>query len=165
VPGVPDFAEVSPTLYRGAQPTSEGLRELAKRGIAIVVDVRGTRRGDEEKKVHQLGMQYLSIPWHCPFPRDDVFARFLKLIRDNPGKKIFVHCRLGDDRNGMMIAAYRMAEQGWSAKDAMEEMKAFGFARWHHVICPGLASYEKSFPQRLRTSAALAEFRVESQTK
>jgi len=67
---------------------------------------------------------------------------------------VFVHCRLGDDRSGMMIAAYRMAAQGWSADDAMLEMKYFGFTRAHYFICPRLSSYEHSFPERLKNNPA-----------
>jgi len=150
--GVTDFAEVTPDLYGGAQPSHDGLVALTKMGIDVVVDLRGTRRKDEERDVHSLGMKYLSIPWHCPFPRDDIFARFLKVIKVNPGKKVFVHCRLGDDRGGMMIAAYRMAAQGWSAKEAREEMEQFGFGWSHHLICPELARYESDFPEHLRTN-------------
>jgi len=62
--------------------------------------------------VRRHGMQYVAIPWHCPFPRDETFARFLRLMRDNPNKKVFVHCRLGDDRTGMMIAPIE-----WRRKD------------------------------------------------
>jgi protein tyrosine phosphatase (PTP) superfamily phosphohydrolase (DUF442 family) len=150
--GVPGFSEVTPRLYRGGQPTHAGFEGLAKKGIDIVVDVRGTKRDGEGREVNRLGMKYVSIPWHCPFPRDEVFARFLRLIKENPGKKIFVHCRLGDDRGGMMIASYRMAADGWSAKEAMAEMKAFGFSRSHHFICPGLARYGAHFPEHLRTN-------------
>jgi hypothetical protein len=39
-------------------------------------------------------------------------------------------------------------------------MRKFGFTRSHHYICPGLASYEKHFPERLKESAALAEERA-----
>ena len=148
--GVGDFAEVTPTLYRGAQPSHAGFKSLAKMGIGIVVDVRGTKRNGEGREVKRLGMKYVSIPWHCPFPRDEVFARFLQVIKGNPGKKVFVHCRLGDDRGGMMVAAYRMALEGWSAHEARKEMEQFGFARSHHLICPGLARYERDFPEHLR---------------
>jgi hypothetical protein len=54
----------------------------------------------------------------------------------------------------MMIAAYRMAEQGWTAEEAMQEMKAEGFTASHHFICPGLARYEKSFPRRYKNNPA-----------
>jgi protein tyrosine phosphatase (PTP) superfamily phosphohydrolase (DUF442 family) len=159
IAGVPNAGEVTPTLYRGGQPSTAGFKALAKIGINIVVDLRGSRK-DENELVTKLGMQYVSIPWHCPFPKDDVFARFLTLMRKNPGKKVFVHCRLGDDRTGMNIAAYRMAEQGWSAMQAMQEMEAFGFTLPHHFICPSLSSYEETFPRRFSTSPAFESLRV-----
>jgi len=155
--GIPNFGEVTPNLYRGAQPSNEGLEALKKLGINVVVDLRGGKNKDEESAVAKLGMQYISIPSHCPFPQDDPFAKFLRVLRENPDKKVFVHCRLGDDRTGMSVAAYRMAEQGWSANEAMKEMKTFGFSGVHHAMCPGLADYEASFPERLKTSRAFKE--------
>jgi tyrosine-protein phosphatase SIW14 len=151
--GVPNFGKVTPTLYRGGLPSSTGFKALAGMGVKIVVDTHAASPS-EEKEVKKLGMQYVAIPWHCPNPKDEVFARFLKLLHENKGKKIFVHCRLGDDRTGMMTAAYRIAEEGWSADEAMLEMKAFGFSTVHHFMCPGLASYEKEFPDRLKTNPA-----------
>jgi protein tyrosine phosphatase (PTP) superfamily phosphohydrolase (DUF442 family) len=154
--GLPVFAQVTPTLYRGAQPTEEGFRNLAKMGVKIVIDQRGSR-DKEREQVTKLGMQYVAIPWHCPFPEDTVFARFLKLLRDNPDTKVFVHCLSGQDRTGMQIAAYRMAEQGWSAQEAKQEMEAFGFSRIHSWRCPSLSSYEERFPQRLTESPAFQD--------
>jgi tyrosine-protein phosphatase SIW14 len=154
IKGVSNFGEVTPTLFRGAQPNRQGFEALAKHGIDIVVDTRGNRGNSEGKEVRRLGMRYVAIPWHCPFPRDEAFARFLKLLRENPAKKIFVHCRLGDDRTGMMIAAYRMAAEGWTADEAMHEMQAFGFSGAHHLICPTLASYERNFPKHLKSDPA-----------
>ncbi|MFY9672853.1 MAG: tyrosine-protein phosphatase [Terriglobales bacterium] len=155
VDGISNFGEVTPGLFRGGQPTVKGLKELKKLGVDIIVDTRSgrTTHDSESKMVSKLGIKYVPIPWHCPFPHDEPFAEFLRLVRDNPEKKIFVHCRLGDDRTGMMIAAYRMAE-GWSANDAMLEMEDFGFTGVHHLICPRLASYERSFPKRLKSDSA-----------
>jgi len=158
IKGVSNAAEVTPRLYRGAQPTAQGFETLANMGINIVVDLRGSRN-DERELVNKLGMQYVSIPWHCPFPHDDVFARFLTLLRQTPTQKVFVHCRLGDDRAGMTIAAYRMAEQGWTAQEAKQEMEAYGFSSSHHIICPGLSSYEASFPRRFRTDPVFSSLR------
>jgi hypothetical protein len=110
-------------------------------------------------------MEYVTIPWHCPFPKDENFAKFLRVIQKNPGKKIFAHCRLGDDRTGMMIAAYRMGLEGWSAEDAMIEMQQFGFGGTHHFICPGLASYGKNFPERFKKNAAFAEVRAHGESR
>lgn len=150
--GLLNFAEVSPMLYRGGQPGADGLKTLKEMGIGIVVDMRGSRSPHEEAAVEELGMRYVSIPWHCPFPSDKKFAKFLKLIHDNPGTKIFVHCRLGDDRTGMAIAIYRMADEGWSSDEALKEMKEFGYRGWHRAICPLLVEYEKHFPQHLKAN-------------
>jgi tyrosine-protein phosphatase SIW14 len=156
---LPNFGEATTTLYRGGQPSKSGFRVLANMGINIVVDLRGSR-DSERKIVTHLGMQYVALPWHCSFPKDKIFAQFLTLLRENPGKKIFVHCRLGDDRTGMMIASYRMAEEGWSAEKAEKEMEKFGFSFTHRrLICPGLSSYEEKFPQHFKTSPAFRDLR------
>jgi tyrosine-protein phosphatase SIW14 len=152
--GVGNFGEVSPTLYRGGQPSPQGLEELAKMGVNIVVDVRLSGRDKERKAVTKQGMQFVELPWHCLFPKDDPFVRFLALLRDNPGKKVFVHCRYGDDRTGMMIAAYRMSVEGWTPEEARQEMEKFGF---HRMICPSLGPYEKKFPERVRNNPAFQD--------
>jgi tyrosine-protein phosphatase SIW14 len=156
---IPDFAGITSALYRGGQPRKHGFEALAKMGIQIVVDLRGDRDG-ERTEVTSLGMQYLSMHWQCSFPKDRIFADFLTLIQKNPGKKIFVHCRVGDDRTGMMVAAYRMAEEGWTAKQAMEEMTKYGFSFAHsRLICPRLSEYEEHFPERFATKPEFEELR------
>jgi len=158
--GLLNFAEVSPNLYRGGQPGADGLKALKKMGVGIVIDMRGGKSFHEQAAVSELGMRYIPIPWHCPFPSDKTFADFLRVIHDNPDTKIFVHCRLGDDRTGMAIAAYRMAEEGWSAEEALKEMEEFGFRGVHHAICPTLKFYEKQFPKHLKTNPVLKELQT-----
>lgn len=163
-PGVANFGEVTPTLYRGAQPTPEGFETLRKMGIAIVVDLRDGGEGKrEEKQVTREGMKFVAIPWECSNPKDDYFAKFLAIVRDNPEKKVFVHCHVGVDRTGMMIAAYRMSEQGWTADEALREMRAFGFSTWHRMMCAGLSSYEQRFPSVVSVSPAFRNLRTAEQ--
>lgn len=164
VNGLPNLGEVTPTLYRGAQPTKEGFEQLAKMHVAIVVDLRGNRE-DERETVTALGMKYVPIPWFCMRPTDAVIAQFLGLLRDNPRKRIFVHCNTGIDRTGMMIAAYRMADERWTAAEAMKEMKAFGFSRFHQTICWGLSSYERGFPQQLASDPVFRSDRADDETR
>lgn len=152
--GIPNFAEVTPNLYRGGQPSADGLAALKDLGVDVIVDLRGSASDSERDAVTKLGMQYVSIPSHCPFPRDKPWARFLQVMRENHNKKVFVHCRLGDDRTGLAIASYRIADEGWSTDEALNEMKEFGFTGVHHVICPGLAEYIGRFPERLKSSPA-----------
>lgn len=156
---LPNFGEATTTLYRGGQPSKTGFQMLAKMGVNIVVDLRGDRES-ERKIVNGLGMQYVPMPWQCSFPKDRTFAEFLTFLRKNRGKKVFVHCRLGDDRTSMMIASYRMAEEGWSAEGAEKEMEKYGFSFVHRwMICPRLLSYEGQFPQRFKTSPEFRDLR------
>jgi protein tyrosine/serine phosphatase len=161
VSGLPNLGEVTPTLYRGAQPTEKGFENLAKMGIGIVVDLRDGNEGKfEEKEVTQSGMEFVAIPWRCSSPKDDDFAKFLMVVRDNPDKKVFVHCHMGVDRTGMMVAAYRMNEQDWTAAEALQEMRAFGFSPLHEtVLCNGLSSYEQRFPTVVTSSPAFQNLR------
>jgi tyrosine-protein phosphatase SIW14 len=162
--GLQNFAQITPTLYRGGRPTEEGLACLQKMGVTIVISLEGKYKV-LRKPVERLGMQYVSMFWECSFPRDEIFAKFLQLLRDNPGKKVFVYCHYGDDRTGMMIAAYRMAEQGWSAEEAKEEMKDFGFDFFHRRICTGLSDYEEHFPRHWREGHAFEKLRSTSPTQ
>ncbi|MGH9516221.1 MAG: fused DSP-PTPase phosphatase/NAD kinase-like protein [Terriglobales bacterium] len=157
--GVSNFGEVTPHLFRGGQPKLAGYEHLKQMGIDIVVDLRLSGKGNEKKDVNQAGMKFVSLKWHCMFPHDEVFAKFLKLLRDNPDKKIFVHCHYGDDRTGMMIAAYRMANEGWTPAEARKEMDKFGF---HRLVCPRLGPYEKSFPEHLKNGSAFKSWRNHS---
>jgi len=161
VAGVPNLGEVTPNLFRGAQPTHKGFENLSRMGVAIIVDLRDHGQGKgEEKEVTSLGMKFVGIPWRCTSPKDGYFAKFLTVLDDNPSKKIFVHCHMGVDRTGMMIASYRMAEQGWTAAEALREMRAFGFSMFHQLVCSGLGSYEQRFPTVVNSSPAFQTLRV-----
>ena len=160
--GVSNFGEVTPKLCRGGQPKGTGYANLKKMGVDIVVDLRLSGKHAENQNVTKAGMQFVSIPWHCLYPRDVLFAKFLTLLRENPNKKVFVHCRYGDDRTGMMIAAYRMAVEAWPPDEAAEEMRKFGF---HRLLCPSLEPYEKHFPERLQKSPDFRAWRSAAGTR
>src|SRR5713101_1787202 len=62
---LPNFQKVNDHVYRGAQPTDDGFRELAQLGIKTVIDLRQIgehSQADEQKLVTSLGMRYVSIP-------------------------------------------------------------------------------------------------------
>jgi protein tyrosine/serine phosphatase len=144
--GVPNAGKISEMLLRGAQPSAQGLAELKKLGVTTIVDLRGNRGpvARERAEVEALGMRFVGIPvsgWSAP--SNAQVAEFLKLFRDDPQQKIFVHCYFGQDRSGVMVAAYRIAQQNWTADQAVAEMDSFGF---HAHLYPGMKSYVRKFP-------------------
>ena len=158
--GLPNFGEVTPNLFGEGSPELMGSKTLKEMGVSIVVDMRsGPERSRENSGRRNWGCSTFRFHGIVPFPTDEAFAQFLKVVEENPQKKIFVHCRLGDDRTGMAVAAYRMADEGWSAEEALDEMEKFGFDWKHHMICPTLERYERSFPERLKKSEAFKDSR------
>ena len=162
VPGIPDFGKVNDFLYRGAQPRDDGVEELKKFGIDTIVDLRGKLHGvieNERQHAESLGIRFINLPgsgWATP--KDDEIAQFLALIRERPRRKIFIHCWLGGDRSGMFIAAYRIAFEGWSPEQSIQEMRSFHYLHFWH---PNMARWVERFPDRLAQSPTLASFRPE----
>ena len=160
VSGVKNFGKVNEYLYRGAQPKEEGIEQLKKLGIDTIVDLRGERHGLMEKErahAESLGMRLVSIPgtgWTAP--RDEQVARFFALVSETPRRKIFIHCWFGGDRDGMFVAAYRIAFDGWTAEEAVGEMQAFHYKEFLH---PNMKWYVRKFPERLAKSPVLAPYR------
>lgn len=160
VPSIPDFGKVNDFLYRGAQPKEGGVEQLRKFGIDTIVDLRGELRGlieNERQRGESLGMRFINLPgsgWAAP--KDEEIAKFFSLVRERPKRKIFIHCWLGGDRSGMFIAAYRIAFDGWTAQQAIDEMRAFHYLEFWH---PNMKRYVEEFPERLAHSPQLAPFR------
>jgi tyrosine-protein phosphatase SIW14 len=160
VPAIPDFGKVNDFLYRGGQPKDGGLEELKKLHVDTIVDLRGELHGvieSERRGAETLGMRFLNLPgsgWKSP--KDEEIAQFFALILERPRRRIFIHCWLGGDRSGMFIAAYRIAFEGWSAQQAIEEMRAFHYLHFWH---PNMGRWVRKFPERLAHSPELAAYR------
>ena len=130
--GVPNFQRVSDRLYRGGQPTPEGLVALKQLGIRTVVDLRD-RTGmpsAERKQALALGLHYHRIPLGkvLGFARGTM-DRILRILGDPESGPVYVHCRRGCDRTGAVIACHRIANEGWTAEEAIAEARKFGMAK------------------------------------
>ena len=137
-PGLSNAYQISPFLYRGAQPKPEGYKSLADMGIKAVISFR-TKAPDTEL-LNKLGLKSYHIPIDT-FKFNDEHARtFLKIISEQEGP-IYIHCFHGSDRTGTMTALYRIVHQKWSREKALAEMrsKKFGF----HKMFRNLVKYIK----------------------
>src|SRR5215469_2792638 len=64
--GVPNFYQVTPNLYRGAQPTADGMKKLQALGVRFIVSLRLLR--SDEHAVYGTGLKRLSLgmtPFHA----------------------------------------------------------------------------------------------------
>lgn len=152
--GVRNFGRVNAHLYRGAQPSETGYAALKAIGVDTVLRLSLADEGgvEEEKDVTALGMRYVSIPTTTARPpTDDQARRFLTFVRDNPDRVIFVHCKWGADRTGVMIALWRITNDHWPVARAIDEMNAF---HYHEMFLPHLQRYVEAFdPARVLAQA------------
>jgi protein tyrosine phosphatase (PTP) superfamily phosphohydrolase (DUF442 family) len=155
LPGVANFGRLAANLYRGANPEMGAYPSLRTFGIDTVVRFS---TGDEfiaaeKARVESLGMAFISLPWRAAdLPETNQVVSFLSLVRNHPEHTYFVHCREGVDRTGVMVALYRVAIDGWSTDQAIDEMKAF---HYRYLLHPHLQSYVESFPSLIATEPSL----------
>jgi tyrosine-protein phosphatase SIW14 len=133
--GLPNLHKVSEELYRGAQPTAEGMKELKKLGIKTVINLRAFHSDRDEIGETELDYEHIPIPaWRL---KEEHVIQFLKLVTDKSRTPVFVHCMHGADRTGVMSAIHRIVIEGWPKEEAIEEMTkgGFGFHKiWKNLI-------------------------------
>ncbi|HEY8461137.1 MAG TPA: tyrosine-protein phosphatase [Blastocatellia bacterium] len=146
---LPNFHQVNENLYRGAQPRRGGVKKLSELGIKTIVNLRGasddTRK--EQAEAEASGMRYFNIPMSSlGRPADEQVERALAVIDARENWPVFVHCKRGADRTGVIIAAYRISRDRWTAEQAVAEAKRFGLA----FIQFGKKSYISDYYRRRR---------------
>lgn len=146
--GVSNFGQVAPRLYRGGQPSNEGLESLRTLGVDTVISFTLGEEGAkaEAAEAARLGMDYVGLPWSTEeLPEPDQVETFLSYIRQHPDLTIFVHCKAGADRTGVMIALWRIGVARWPAQRAIDEMNAF---HYHSIFLPHLQRFVQAFRTR-----------------
>ena len=133
--GCPNLHRVNDNYYRGAQPSEEGFRSLEKMGIKTVVNLRTSKSDRSRLKNTKLDYEHIWFKtWH---PEEEDVVRFINIVTDPKRQPVFVHCRHGADRTGLMTALYRITVDGWSKQDAIKEMTTGGFGfhpEWKNLI-------------------------------
>lgn len=152
VPGVPNLHKISDSLYRSAQPTAAGMRQLEAMGIRTVINLRSFHSdrdaiGDAALASEQITMK----AWH---PEEKELVRFLRLVTTPAALPALVHCQHGADRTGLMCAVYRLVVCGWTRQEALREMTEGGFG--YHEVWVNLPRYLESLDiASLRRQAGL----------
>lgn len=138
VPGLPDLHRVNDRIYRSAQPTATGFRNLAKLGVKTVISLRRTI--DDSPLAAGTGLDLIHIKITTRHVADDNSAKIvqaLRSLRDSQAQgPVLLHCTHGADRTGLICALWRILYQGWSRDEALDELinGGFGFhAVWINI--------------------------------
>ena len=163
VPGIHNFYQVDNHVYRGAQPTSEGVSYLAKIGVKTVLDLRepGERSTQEERAVTALGMQYVTVPMGGLTPPTEAqISKILALLEDKTTGPVFVHCRRGADRTGAVIGAYRVDFDHWDNARALREAMSDGMSFFQLPRQSYIRSFQPRALEAIEAAAKPVEARV-----
>jgi rhodanese/phosphatase family protein len=130
-----NFCVVTPgVLWRGATPGREDAAWLVQHGVRTVISLQLNMRHafegasldpDLTRSVIYFRVQdFIAVDVLTHYHLDDHVAYILAIIKEAP-KPVFVSCRAGVDRTGIIAAAYRVLVQGKSQREAIAEMDGF----------------------------------------
>ncbi len=118
-------------LYRSARLKAGAAAELKALGVRTVINLRSEET--DRDVLAGSGVNRLRLPCDANEITVEHLATFLRLACDPDRRPVLVHCWAGADRTGAMIAAYRVAAQGWSKEEAVREMTEGGY-RFHGLV-------------------------------
>jgi protein tyrosine/serine phosphatase len=121
--GVPNLYRMTDNIYRSAQPTKEGFKNLEKLGVKTVLNLRGFHSDD----LSGTGIEEVRVKMEAWDPDYDELVRALRILSDSSSGPFLIHCQHGADRTGMISAVYRMVFQDWSRDKAIDEMTRGGY--------------------------------------
>ncbi|SQI34896.1 Protein tyrosine/serine phosphatase [Leminorella richardii] len=124
-----NFYQIDDSLYRSGQPGVAQMKELEKRGVKSVLNLRNFHTDNDEAKGTSLALYH--VPMEAGRFTELQVIEALKVIHRAP-KPVLVHCWHGSDRTGLTVAMYRLVFQNWSKEDAIQELKQpeFGYHQW-----------------------------------
>lgn len=154
---LPNLHRVDEGLYRGAQPEEDGFAALKELGVKTVVCLRSDE--DQQEEAREAGLDYVRVPMRAWNVKDEKVVEFLRIATDPERRPVFVHCYHGADRTGMMVAMYRVVEQGWSPDEAVAEMEdgGFGFHDWWQNLLAFVRKADAEFFREAVRGAGPAE--------
>ncbi len=125
-----NFSQVTQGIYRGGRPDQPGVEVLAKMGVKTIIDLENDDAAIAAERgwAQAVGINHISEPMNgLETPNTTEVNDILAKMADPANQPLFVHCMQGHDRTGLLVALYRVEKEGWTPKDAHDEMMALGF--------------------------------------
>jgi tyrosine-protein phosphatase SIW14 len=126
------ISQVDAVLYRGPRPPPQDY-PYVKALFKSIISLEGLAE-DEKEMVALSPIPVISWPisfkqiYFTGITQQDL-ATILLEISAAP-KPLLVHCQHGQDRTGLICAAYRVRVWRWSKVEAMAEAVSFGYRGW-----------------------------------
>ena len=89
-------------------------------------------------------------------PKDKQISHALREMNDTSRGPVFVHCKRGADRTGVVVACYRIEHDNWSRREALGEARDHGMSWYQFPLQKYVMNYDRirtGFVQEWRISA------------
>jgi tyrosine-protein phosphatase SIW14 len=168
---IPNFSQVAPGIYRGGNPIDrgqgeDGISALKEVGINTIIDLQGRDYQDalgnwfaadfepgelpeniqaEQQFASHQKIRFVHQPLSSLAPvsdeEDEQIKAVLEILKDSSQGPVFIHCEKGSDRTGLVVALFRVLQQGWTAEQAMAEWEKFGHTNISRYFTGDLDTY------------------------
>jgi protein tyrosine phosphatase (PTP) superfamily phosphohydrolase (DUF442 family) len=119
------FVALSERLGTAGQPTESQFADVAGAGYELVVNLGlPSSEGalpDEKAIVERHGLTYLHLPIDFQSPKVEIALRFFRVLDENRGRRLFVHCA-ANMRVSALVFAYRVARGDMSRDEAWTDL-------------------------------------------
>jgi protein tyrosine/serine phosphatase len=122
---------VNDGVYRGPRPDVLNYASTRLKFPYVV-----SLEGEKENELERAALAPTKVLSETITPFEIYFkgitpARLIEIVNliRQLQKPVLVHCQHGEDRTGLVIAAYRVLAQGWTKEQAMSEALEFHYRR------------------------------------
>jgi protein tyrosine phosphatase (PTP) superfamily phosphohydrolase (DUF442 family) len=133
-----NYRVIDAVIYAGGHPLNPAnglnntdeqamriLKYLKSKGVATVIDLQNDRKTEDRyaRLLNEAGLKRIHVPlsWmKTPSPDD------WKKMSAAFSKPVYIHCKWGADRTGIIIAKYLIAFRGYTVKEALDAVSTGG---------------------------------------
>lgn len=127
---IENFHHVENGIYRGAEPSAKDLQLLKQvYGIKTIISLDQDIASKIDPIIKSLKIDHKILPIDSS---STTFSSNLKYIYNNIRnlfniQPVYVHCKHGADRTGLVIGLYRVKIDNWSCQQALAEARRYQF--------------------------------------
>lgn len=121
-----NFDQVADGVYRSNQPDMRRLRNMKKRGIKTILNLRGEGKNAhylfEKENCEKLGLTLVSRAFNArSAPGREQLLELIELF-PTLERPFLLHCKSGADRAGFMSVLYLLTQENASLEEAREHL-------------------------------------------
>lgn len=128
------LTQVDARVWRGSRPEPSDF-PLIRGKFGTVISLEGAE--EDRKEMAELApvrviSQTISFPeiYFSGIPLLRLSAITSLPLLEGVKKPVLIHCQHGEDRTGLIVAAYRVQSNGLTLDEAWEEALQFGYRDW-----------------------------------